>query len=124
MCWIVATGRGLRLPGDEFDLVAVRVGQVGGVVSRAAGVGMLVGEEHAPAVLFGLLNEGVEAGAATRVEREVVQAGAGPVVAGGGHGGRLLDDEVGAAEPPAAAIWPVLELLVAEPGEQPPPLRR
>src|ERR1019366_1331995 len=45
-----------------------------------------------------------------------------PVVAGRGEGGRLLDDEVGAAEPPAPAMLPVLELLVAELAEQPPPL--
>jgi hypothetical protein len=73
-------------------------------------------------VLGCLRGELVDLLAGAGVEGEVVEAGAEAVVAGGGHGGRLLDDEVGAVEVPAAAGLPVLELLVTEAGEEPAPL--
>jgi hypothetical protein len=91
-------------------------------VLGAAGVGVTVTEHEGPAVFRGLGGELVDLAAGAGVEGEVVQAGAEAVVIGGGHGRRLLDDEVGAVEVPAAAALPVLELLVAEAGEKPAPL--
>ena len=104
------------------DFETIGAGQVGGVVVRTAGVGMGLGEQQRPAAGRGLRRESIDAGAVTGVKREMVQPRPEPVVAGRGEGGRLLDDEVGAAEPPAPAMLPVLELLVAELAEQPPPL--
>jgi antitoxin HigA-1 len=47
--WIGAFSRSCFV-GDEFDLEAVGVGEVGGVVIGSAGVGMCVGEQQCPAV--------------------------------------------------------------------------
>jgi hypothetical protein len=81
-----------------------------------------VRKHEGPAVLGGFGGELADLLAGAGVEGEVVQAGTAAVVVGGRHGGRLLDDEVGAVEVPAAAGLPVLELLVAEAGEEPAPL--
>src|SRR5690348_11915362 len=83
---------------------------------------MPVREQQRPAVGRAVRGELVDALARAGVEREVVQAGPEPVVVFGGHGRRLLDDQVRVAETPAAAVRPVLEGLVTEPAEQPAPL--
>ena len=89
----------------------------------AAGVGMAVGEQQRPAVRRRVGGDGVDGLAAARVEGEMVQAGAQPVVFGAGERRGLLDDDVRARQAPASAVLPVLELLVAESAEQPAPFR-
>src|SRR5450755_618918 len=65
---------------------------------------MGLGEQQCPAAGRGLRRESIDAGAVTGVKREMVQPRPEPVVAGRGEGGRLLDDEVGAAEQPAPLL--------------------
>jgi hypothetical protein len=108
--------------GDEFDFEAVGVGEVGGVVVPASGVRMCLREQQRPAVGWSRCGEGIDAGPAPCVERKMVHPGAEPVVVAGAQGGRLLDDEVGSAEQPAPAVFPVLKLHVAQFVEQPSPL--
>ena|ERR1017187_3747297 len=73
--------------GDEFDLEAVGVDEVGGIVVLAAGVGVGLGEQQRPAMGRPRRGEGVDAGPVARVEREMVHPRPEPVVAVGGKGG-------------------------------------
>src|SRR5699024_5698949 len=100
----------------------VAVDQVGGVGVGAAGVRVLLGEELVPAVGRRALDELIEPFGSPGVEGEVVQAGAGALVLGGGHVRRLLDDEVSHAQTPAAPTGPFLELLITKLAQQPAPL--
>jgi hypothetical protein len=72
-------------------------------------------------VLGGLLGQSVDEVGAFHVEGEVVEAGAASVVVGVGEVRGLLNDDVGWAQPPAAAGGPGLEYGVAEPLQQPSP---
>jgi len=73
--------------GDEFDLEAVAIGEVGGVVVVAAGVGVRLGEQQRPAVDWARRGEGIDTGAVACVEGEMVHPRPEPVVAGGDEGG-------------------------------------
>src|SRR5580658_843782 len=88
---------------------------------RAARMRMPVGEQQPPAMLGTRGRELVNAQPGSDVKGEVIEAGAAALMPGGRHRGRLLHDEVGGPAPPAAPVRPVLELLVAELAEQPPP---
>jgi len=68
----------------------------------AAGVRMAVREQQGPAVLGGLLCQGVDGLGAFHVEGEVVEAGSAAVVVRGGEVWGLFDDDVGRVQPPAA----------------------
>src|SRR5882757_5935222 len=114
-------GRRRAVPAGvhQLHLEAVLVGEIAGVVVGPAGVGMLVGEQQGPAVGRRGVDQGIDLVAG--VEGEVVQAGALAVVHVGAEGGGLLEDDVGVAEPPAAAGGPVLVHHIAELAEQPAP---
>ena len=73
--------------GDEFDLEAVGVGEVGDVVIGSASVGMFVREQQHPVVCGSFGGQDIDVMAGTSVEREVVHPGSQPVVGGGGQGG-------------------------------------
>ncbi len=66
--------------GDEFDLEAVGVGEVNSAVLGSTGVGVRVGEKKRPSVIDGIGDEPVGLGDAPRVEGEMVEPGAEPVV--------------------------------------------
>jgi hypothetical protein len=106
--------------GNEFDLEAVAVLEVAGVVIGAASVGMAVGEQQRPPVVGGVGDERVELGHVADVEGKVVEPGTASVINVAGQRGGLFDDDVGVAELPAASLVPLLVGRVAESGEQPP----
>ena len=72
--------------GDEFDLVAVLVFQVGGVMLLTARVGVKVGEHQPPAVTQRPGDQVLHTVAGGDVEGQVVEAGAAPVVTERGTG--------------------------------------
>jgi hypothetical protein len=111
-----------RVGGDELDLEAIGVGEVGGVVIGPASVRMPVGEQQRPAECRSFSSKAVDVLAGSGVEREMVQSGSQPVVLSGGQRGRLLDHEISGAEAPAAPVRPLLERRVSKLHEEPSPL--
>lgn len=100
---------GIRVNRDEFDFEPVVVLQVGGVVLSAAGLWMPFGEHQVTAVLGCVSRQFLDCGGVFDVEGQVVQPWAAAVVLFGAEGQRLLDDQVGRPEPPAAAAVTALE---------------
>ena len=115
---------GPAVAGDQLDLEPAGAGEIRGIVIRSARMGVLLSEHRRPAVLGRQPGQGVDTGTVAGVEREMVQPGAHAVMSGSGHGGRLLNDDVGRTQLPAASLRPVLVPGVAELSEQPAPLRR
>lgn len=111
----------LGLRCTEFDLEAILVLQVGGVVLVAAGVRMLVREQQLPAVRLRGRRDLIDVAAGAGVEREMVEAWATSIVLLGAQIRRLLDHDVGVSESPTPPVIPLLERRIAELGQEPGP---
>lgn len=72
-------------------------------------------------MLRSLLVDRVHPTLVASMEGKVIQARTPSFVTGRGHCGRLLDDQVGRAKPPAPAVRPVLEFGITKLAHQPPP---
>src|SRR5262245_5317669 len=83
---------------------------------------MPVCEKQAPAVAWASGGKGIHSGAVASVEREMVEPRIMAVVAVADQCGRPFHDNVRLHPSPTATRRPILELLVAKLGEQPPPL--
>jgi hypothetical protein len=79
--------------GDELDLEAIGVLEVGRVVVRATGEWMAVGVQQGPGVLGGLLGESIDELGGLHVEGHVVESGSAAIVVDGGEVWGLLDDD-------------------------------
>ena len=103
----------------ELDLEVVAVGEETGVMVRSSGVGMKVREQQSPSVVGGVGDETVDFGCGTGVESEMVQSGAKSIMDIARERGGLFDHDVSVTEHPAAAVFPVLVLLVSKGFEEP-----
>lgn len=89
------------------------------MVLSAAGVGVPLWKHRVPTVLGGVGHQLLHRGGVFDVEGQVVQPRAATVVLFGREGRRLLDDQVGRPEPPAASAVPALEEDVTKRLQQP-----
>lgn len=104
---------------DEFDLEAVAVLEIAGLVIWAASVGVTIGEQQRPPVIGGVGDKLVELCRVADVEGEMIEPGTASVMTVGGQRGGLLDNDVRIAELPAASAVPMLVRRVAECGQEP-----